>query len=121
MAASGMGLIFATPYATRYTLPGLVPVIAELSTQMAYEHNAIAYSRRKKRIAIEQHFIAIVKAKICSAPLLQPLCSARWIKLKTLPYDSADFQDFAWHSHRGSRESSAGPRNFGGHSRAIRL
>lgn len=95
MAASGMGLTFATPYATRYTLPGLVPVIAELSTQTVYEHNAIAYSRRKKLSAIEQRFIAIAKAKICSAPLLQPLCSSRWIKLKTLPYDSADFQDFA--------------------------
>ena len=95
MAASGMGITFATPYATRYTLPGLVPVIAELSMQAAYEHNAIAYSRKKKLSAIEQRFIAIAKDKVCNAPLLQPLCSAQWLKLKTPPYDSSDFRDFA--------------------------
>ncbi len=94
MAASGMGITFATPYATRYTLPGIVPIIAELSTQTVYEHNAIAYSCKKSLSSIEERFIAITKSKLLDAPLLQPLSSPQWAKLKTLPHDSSGYYEF---------------------------
>ena len=112
MAASGMGITFATPYATRYTLPGLVPAIAELSTQAAYEHNAIAYSRKKKLSAIEQRFIAIAKDKICNAPLLQPLCQValtgkhprRWsgiFQISWLPHGTERAATILSHGQKG--------------------
>ena len=94
LAASGMGVAFATPYATRYTLPGFVPIIAEVSTRSTYEHNAIAFSKKKKLSSIEKRFIAIARAKITDAPLLQPLSSSQWAKLKEGSLNSVDFYDF---------------------------
>lgn len=82
LAAAGMGITFATPYATHYTLPGAVPVIAGVSTSVAYEHNAIAFSKKKELNTIEKRFISLARAKISDSPSLQPLTGAQWQQLQ---------------------------------------
>lgn len=89
IAASGMGITFATPYATRYTLPGFVPVIANVSTQEAYEHNTIAYSKKRELNSIENRFISITKNIISDSQMLQPLSNTQWTKLKTIEPDES--------------------------------
>ena len=82
LAASVMGITFATPYATHYTLPGAVPVIAGVSTSVAYEHNAIAFSKKKELNTIEKRFISLARAKISDSPSLHPLTGAQWQQLR---------------------------------------
>ena len=93
LAAAGMGITFSTPYSTRYTLPGAVPVIAQLSTGAVYEQNAIAYLREKTLSTVEQRFIDLAQQKISSHPLLQPLPTTQWNQLNTAP---SDYEDFCW-------------------------
>lgn len=95
LAASGMGITFATPYATRYTIPGHVPIIAELSGGPFYDQNVIAYAKNKPLSSIEKSFIYLAKDTINNLPLLRPLNSSQWNKLKGFPKNSADYFDFA--------------------------
>ena len=61
------GITFATPYSTRYTLPGAVPVIAQLSTGTVYEQNAIAYPKDKQLSTSEERFIELSRQKSFNA------------------------------------------------------
>ena len=83
LAAAGMGITFATPYSTRYTLPGAVPVIAQLSTGTVYEQNAIAYPKDKQLSTSEERFIELSRQKVSTHPLLQPLSTAQWDSLRS--------------------------------------
>ena len=91
LAASGMGITFATPYATRYTFPGQVPVIAKLSTEDTYEHNAIAYLEDKELSTVERRFIAISIEKLANHPMLQPLDKAKWERIKKTGPDCGEY------------------------------
>lgn len=95
LAASGMGITFATPYATRYTIPGHVPIIAELNGGPFFDQNVIAYTKNKSLSSIEKRFIYLSKDTINNLPILRPLNGAQWDKLKSFPKDSADYFDFA--------------------------
>ena len=91
LAAAGMGITFATPYSTRYTLPGAVPVIAQLSTGTVYEQNAIAYPKDKQLLDLRGKVHRALKAKSFNAsftstiiyrsvgfPFALPLQVLRW-------------------------------------------
>lgn len=95
LAASGLGITFATPYATRYTIPGHVPVIAEIAGGPFYDHNVIAYTKERELSSIEKRFILLAKDIINNLPLLRPLNDSQWAKLKKFSKNSADYFDFA--------------------------
>lgn len=82
LAASGLGITFATPYATRYTFPGSVPVIGQLVGEDVAEHNIIAYNKYHNLSTPEKAFIQLSKEKISNHPMLQPLSEEQWLRLK---------------------------------------
>lgn len=82
LAASGLGIIFATPYATRYTLPGMVPVIAELQDERILSHNILAFRKDRVLSTAENRFVEISREKIHNQPLLMPLTFQQWEELK---------------------------------------
>ena len=63
-------------------MPGAVPVNHGVSTSVAYEHNAIAFSKKKELNTIEKRFISLARAKISDSPSLQPLRGAQWQQLR---------------------------------------
>ena len=93
LAAAGLGITFATPYATRYTLPGTVPVVAELQDQQILSHNILAFRRDRFLSEAESRFISISKEQIQNQPLLMPLTSQQWEELKySSPATSLEFE-----------------------------
>jgi DNA-binding transcriptional LysR family regulator len=86
LAASGMGLTFATPYATHYTFRGMVPVVCVLEEDVTREvESFVIYKKGHKLSSIERRFIEISKEKLKNHPLLQPLSSSEWKRLKEMP------------------------------------
>ena len=93
LAAAGLGITFATPYATRYTLPGMVPVVAELQDERILSHNILAFRRDRTISSAESRFIAIAKKQIHNQPLLMPLTLQQWEELKcSSPSSSQNFE-----------------------------
>lgn len=93
LAASGLGIIFATPYATRYTLPGMVPVVAELQDERILSHNILAFRKDRVLSTAENRFIEISQEKIHNQPLLMPLTSGQWEELKrSTPETMCEFE-----------------------------
>ena len=93
LAASGLGIIFATPYATRYTLPGMVPVIAELQDERILSHNILAFRRDRVLSAAETRFVEIARGQIQNQPLLMPLTTQQWEELKhSTPQTAHEFE-----------------------------
>lgn len=82
LAAAGMGILFSTPYATRYTIPGMVPIIATLEDYSISVHNVIAYYSGHTLSAPERDFIDISKKQIQNNPNLLPVNAVQWKKLK---------------------------------------
>ena len=93
LAASGLGITFATPYATRYTLPGSIPVIGQFVGEEVSEHNIIAYNKYHNLSTPEKNFIQLSKERISNHPLLQPLSEEQWHHLKE---DSNEKDDSYW-------------------------
>ena len=93
LAASGLGITFATPYATRYTLPGMVPIVAELEGERILSHNILAFRKDRSISAAETRFIAISKEQIDNQPLLKPLTTQQWEELKfSTPATTREFE-----------------------------
>lgn len=82
LCAAGLGIFLSTPYVTRYTQPGKVPVIATLADQTICVNNVISFCKGRSLTTSEQRFIDISISQIKDNPNMLPLTSEQWDQLK---------------------------------------
>lgn len=88
LCAAGLGIFISTPYATRYTQPGKVPIIAKFEDQNISITNVISFCKGRSLTTPEQFFIDISISQLKDNPNLLPLTAEQWEQLKNTRCDS---------------------------------